>query len=108
MINHSPGSPTSHRGSYRKMSVQIEVPPFLRHLTADVTVAKATGNTVGECLDHFFQQFPSTKKLLFDRDGKLFRHIDIFVNNVSTFPEELTKSVKDGDTISMLYLVDGG
>ena len=88
--------------------IAFEVPPFLQDLTNGVKVTKVSGNTVGECLDDFVKQFPSTKKLLFDKDGKLFGHIDIFVNGVSTFPEELVKPVNDGDTISMLYLVDGG
>jgi len=90
------------------MGVQIEVPPFLQHLTNAMKVAKVSGNTVGECLDDLVKQFPGTQKLLFDTNRKLFGHIDLFVNGVSTFPEELAKPVNDGDTISMLYLIDGG
>jgi molybdopterin converting factor small subunit len=89
-------------------NITFEVPPFLHHLTNGVKVAKVSGNTVGECLDYFIRQFPHTKGLLFDKDGKLFGHIDIFVNGVSIFPEELAKPVNDGDTISMLYLIVGG
>jgi molybdopterin converting factor small subunit len=88
--------------------IAFEVPPFLQHLTNGVKVTEVSGNTVGECLDDFVKQFPGTKKLLFDKDGKLFGHIDTFVNGVSTFPEELAQPVNDGDTISMLYLIDGG
>ncbi len=90
------------------MGVQIEIPPFLRQLTNGVTVAKVTGNTVGECLKDFVEQFSLAKKLLFNKDSKLFGHIEIFVNGVSTFPEELKKPVNDGDTIFMLYLMVGG
>ena len=89
-------------------NITFAVPPFLQHLTNGVKVAKVSGNTVGECLDDFVKQFPSTQKLLFDMNRKLFGHIDIFVNGVSTFPEELVKPVNSDDTISMLYLVDGG
>jgi molybdopterin converting factor small subunit len=90
------------------MGVRIEVPPFLLHLTKGLKVAEVNGNTVGECLHELVKQFPGTEKLLFDRDGKLIGHIDLFLNGVSTFPEELAKPVSDGDTISMLYLIIGG
>jgi molybdopterin converting factor small subunit len=89
-------------------NITFEVPPFLQHLTNGIKIAKVSGNTVSECLDDFVKQFLGTTKLLFNQDGKLFGHIDIFVNGVSTFPAELAKLVNDGDTISMLYLVDGG
>ena len=88
--------------------ITFEVPPFLQHLTNGVKVAKVSGNTVGECLDDFVKQFPGAQKLLFDMNKKLFGHIDLFVNGVSTFPEELARPVSNGDTISMLYLIDGG
>ena len=90
------------------MCVQIEVPPFLNHLMNGIKAVSVSGSTVGECLDYFIRQFPHTKGLLFDKDAKLFGHIDIFVNGVSIFPEELAKPVNDGDTISMIYLIVGG
>jgi molybdopterin converting factor small subunit len=89
-------------------NITFEVPLFLQHLTNAMKVAKVSGNTVGECLDDFVKQFPDAENLLFDMNRKLFGHIDLFVNGVSTFPEELAKPVNDGDTISMLYLIDGG
>jgi hypothetical protein len=84
------------------------VPPFLEHLTDGVTVANVKGNTVGECLEYFGNQFPRARKLLFGKGRALLGHIDIHVNGISTFPLELASPVKDGDTISMLYLIVGG
>ena len=89
-------------------NITFKIPLFLTQLTNDVKAVNVSGNTVGECLDDFVKQFPHTQKLLFDKDGKLFGYIDIFVNGVSTFPEELAKPVNDGDTILMLYLINGG
>ena len=92
----------------QKIRVQIKIPPFLFHVTKGVKLTKVTGNTVGECLEDFVGQFPPAKKLLFKKDNKLFGHIEIFLNGVSTFPEELEKPVHDGDTIFLLYLLSGG
>ncbi len=89
-------------------NVTFEVPPFLQHLTDGKKRMNLSGNTVGECLDRFIEQFPKTRVLLFDQEGNLFRHIDIYRNGLSTFPQELSSPVNDGDILSMLYLVDGG
>jgi len=90
------------------MGARIEIPPFLLHLTHGMRAAEVDGATVGECLHHLVMQFPGAADLLFDKIGKLHGHIDLFLNGVSTFPEELAKPVSDGDRISMLYLIDGG
>jgi len=90
------------------MSVQINIPIFLQHLTNGLTVAKVKGSTVGDCLDHFVEQFPGVKELLFRKNGKLLPHLDVYLNGKSTFPEELSKEVNDGDEISFLYLITGG
>lgn len=90
------------------MSVQIDIPLFLRQLTNGVKVANVNGSTVGDCLTYFVEQFPSTKKFLFDRNGELLGHIDVYVNGVNSYPEELTKRVNNGDEISILYLIGGG
>ena len=89
-------------------NITFEVPLFLKHLAEDLQSLNVEGGTVGECLEDFLRQFPSGRKFLFDEKGKFFGHIDIYVNGVSTFPEELTRPVREGDTITMLYLIDGG
>jgi len=90
------------------MSIRIDIPPFLRHLTDDATAAKVKGSTVGECLNHFVKQYPGAKKLLFGKNGKLLRYVEVYVNGETTYPEELTKRVKDGDEIAIVYLISGG
>ena len=90
------------------MGVRIEVPPFMLHLTNGLRVTEVNGTTVGECLHDLVKQFPGAEKLLFDKDGRLIGHIDLYLNGASTFPEELARPVSDGDTISMLYLIVGG
>ncbi len=86
----------------------FEIPPFLEHLTGGATIQQVEGRTVGECLTDFVRKFPRAKKLLFNDQEKLLGHIEIYVNGMSTFPEELEKTVKESDRISMLYLIVGG
>jgi molybdopterin converting factor small subunit len=90
------------------MSVQIDIPPLLRHVTDGETAAKVKGSTVGDCLNHFVKQYPRTKRLLFDKDGKLLRYVEVYVNKVTTYPEELAAPVNDGDEISIVHVISGG
>jgi molybdopterin synthase sulfur carrier subunit len=90
------------------MSVRIDIPLLLRHLTDGATTAKVKGSTVGDCLNHFVKQYPKTKRRLFDKDGKLLRYVEVYVNKATTYPEELAKPVNDGDEISIVYLISGG
>ena len=90
------------------MSVQIDIPLFLRHLTDGVITANVNGNTVGDCLADLVRQFPPLRGLLFDQNGELHKYVEILVNGKSTYPEELAKSVKDGDEIYILHAIAGG
>ncbi len=71
-------------------------------------VVEVNGSTVGECLSHLVKQFPSMKKQLFSKNGKLFEYIIIPVNGESAYPEPLAKPVKDGDELDIIFIVGGG
>ena len=90
------------------MSMKINIPQFLRHLTNDMEVVEVNASTVGECLEQLVKRFPSLEKELFDRNGKLHSYLDIYINEESAYPEELKKPVKDGDELSMLVIFGGG
>ena len=90
------------------MSVKINIPQFLQHIASDVTVADADGSTVGECLNHFIQKYPQFKESLFDKKGKLLKYVDVYVNGESTYPEELSKPVDDGDELHIVNIIAGG
>jgi hypothetical protein len=48
------------------------------------------------------------KTRLFDKKGKFLNYVDIYVNLESSYPEELTKPVKDGDELSITIIIGGG
>lgn len=90
------------------MSVKVDVSPFLRQYTDGRQVVEVDGSTVGQCLDHLVKQFPNIKKWLFNNDGKLHNYIDVYVNGKSSYPEELTKPVRPGEELYILFMVAGG
>jgi len=48
------------------------------------------------------------KEALFDGKGGLRRNIEIFINATSAYPNELAKSVSNGDEIHLTVMLAGG
>ena len=90
------------------MSVTINLHPNLLQFTNDQAVIEVKGNTVGQCLDDLVRQFPWIRQGLFGKDGKLLNYVDIYVNQESSYPEELAKPVKDGDELHITLIIAGG
>jgi len=90
------------------MSVTINLHPNLLQFTNDQAIVEVNGNTVGQCLDDLVKQFPQIKSWLFDKTGKLLNYIEIYVNQESSYPEELAKPVKDGDELHITLIIAGG
>ena len=90
------------------MSVKVHIHITHRQFTNGLEVVAVEGNTVGECLNHLIKQFPGMEKALFAKKDKLLNVVEVFVNHATAYPNELTKSVKDGDEINLLVMLAGG
>ncbi len=67
-----------------------------------------TGHSTGECLKNLESRFPSIKRDIRDKRGRLFSYYVIFVNSKCVYPKHLTTPVKDGDKIEIGIVVVGG
>jgi molybdopterin converting factor small subunit len=90
------------------VSVKVNIHRTHRSYTDGLEVVEVEGRTVGDCLEHLVQQYPGMKEGLFDKKGKLLNVVEVYVNNESAYPEELAKSVKDGDEIHLILMLAGG
>jgi molybdopterin synthase sulfur carrier subunit len=90
------------------VSVKINIHPFLSQHTNKQDVVEVNGSTVGQCLEELVARFPGLKPWLFEKNGKLNRLVEIYVNAESSYPEELAKPVKDGDELYILIIISGG
>lgn len=90
------------------MTVKVNIAPFLTHLTADREVVEVEGDTVGQCLEGLVKEYPELKGWLFARDGKLASVVEIYINAESSYPDELTKPVNDGDDLQIVVMIVGG
>jgi molybdopterin converting factor small subunit len=97
------------RQKEREMSVKVNIVyPHLKQLAGNQDVVNVDGNTVAECLDHLISLFPAVKENIFDRQGKLLNFVYFFINGKGFYPPDLTKTVGDGDEVTIALLLAGG
>lgn len=90
------------------MSIRINLHPTLYSFANNQAIVDVNGRTVGECLSELVKQFPQIKPMIFDNKGKLLNHVKIYVNQESSYPEELAKPVRDGDELHITLIIAGG
>jgi molybdopterin converting factor small subunit len=90
------------------MSIKVRLHPILQKLAGGQEVVEVNGHTTGECLEDLESRFPVIKQMIRDNRGQLRRYCEILVNSKSTYPEELTTPVKDGDQIDIVVFFGGG
>jgi molybdopterin converting factor small subunit len=81
---------------------------LLQELANGQEIVEVEGGDVGECLWNLDKMFPGMAENIFDRNSKLRKDVEIFVNGKTAFPHELATIVADGDEISILVLLAGG
>ncbi len=90
------------------MSVKIHLHATHRSYVGGLDEVEVEGQSVGECIGQLVAQYPDMEKAIFDKKGKLKNIIEIYLNQESTYPEELAKPVKDGDEIFIIVILAGG
>jgi len=90
------------------VSVIIHLSPSLSGLIGQQTTVEVNGTDVRECLRRLVDSFPALRPRLFDADGELKSYIEIYVNQRSCYPHELTRPVEDGDRIQIVEAIAGG
>lgn len=91
------------------MAVTVLIPTTLRIFTNQRSELTLEGDTVGKVLTAISDEYPETKKALFDDTGELRAFINVFVNsdNIRNLQGHDTP-VKDGDEIMLIPAIAGG
>jgi molybdopterin converting factor small subunit len=90
------------------MSVEIEISSIFGRYTNNNLNIKVEGKTIHECLQDLVRQYPDLKKILLDKDGNLLHAYDLYINGENAYPREMTKPVKDGDKLNVVFIIHGG
>lgn len=91
------------------MAVTVLIPTTLRLFTNQRSEVALEGQTVGQIIEAFSDEYPETKKALFDESGKLRSFVNIFLNgdNIKKLQGYET-AVRDGDEIMLIPAIAGG
>ena len=87
----------------------IRVSSIISYYTDKQTHFEVSGTTALEAVQNAVEKFPALKFHVFDSEGKLRRHINLFVNDVSI--KELNgieTAVGESDVVRILAAAAGG
>lgn len=87
------------------MTAQIRLPRVLTDTVGVAAKHDAEGSTLGEVLDDLFQTVPGLRHHLLDEEGRIRRHVLVFVNAVRA---DLATPVRPGAEVQVLQAVSGG
>ena len=91
------------------MNCSVKIPTPLRRYTNGASVVKANGGQIHEILNDLKTQFPGLGERLFDGNGDVKSHLNIFLNAEDIrFLNGVTTSVREGDTVTLLPALAGG
>lgn len=88
------------------MRVDVRIPTPLRSYTGQAAVVGAQGLTLDEVLADLDRQFPGLRFRVVDEQGRLRRHMKIFVNEESV--RDLHAAVGPVAEITLMQALSGG
>ncbi len=92
------------------MSVLVTLSaPILEDITKSTDRVELNGvRSFQDVLNKMEEMFPGFIALMYNDKGRLNAILDVYVNGESVFPEERQAKLKDGDTVSITMLYEGG
>jgi molybdopterin synthase sulfur carrier subunit len=86
--------------------VNVRIPTPLRSYTQQRAVVEADGATVGELFADLDRQFPGLRFRVVDEQGRIRRHMKVFVNEDAV--RDLGVTVAVGDEVTLMQALSGG
>ena len=86
--------------------MQVRIPTPLRSYTDQAKVVTAVGATIDEVLGHLDQQFPGIRFRVGDEQGRLRKHMNVFVNQERT--RDLATPLGPDDELTIMQALSGG
>ncbi|HUR77514.1 MAG TPA: MoaD/ThiS family protein [Acidimicrobiales bacterium] len=86
--------------------MQVRIPTPLRSYTGGATYVEATGVTLDELLRDVDRQCPGLRFRVVDEQGKLRRHMNVFLNQEKV--RDLSTPITAGDDVVLMQALSGG
>jgi sulfur-carrier protein len=86
--------------------VKVRIPSPLRSYTGQLAVVDADGETVGALLLDLDRRYPGIRFRMVDEQGRVRKHMKVFVNDESV--RDLDAPVTERDEITIMQALSGG
>ena len=86
--------------------MKVRIPTPLRSYTAQAAQVEAEGTTVAEVLADLDRQFPGLRFRVVDEQGRLRRHMKVFVNE--DVVRDLSTPLDQTDDVTLMQALSGG
>lgn len=86
--------------------MKVHIPSPLRSYTGQVAHVEATGTTVDGVLRDLDRQFPGLRFRVVDEQGRLRRHMRVFLNDEVV--RDLATVVTEADDLTLMQALSGG
>jgi molybdopterin synthase sulfur carrier subunit len=86
--------------------MKVRIPTPLRSYTSQQPVVDADGDTLGEILADLDRRYPGIRFRVVDEQGRLRKHMKVFVNQDST--RDLATVVDRSDEVVLMQALSGG
>jgi len=87
----------------------VRFPALMKYYVDNQSEFHADGSTVAELLDHVVAKYPTLGPHLFDTQGDLRRHFNIFVNGVHVRElDGLQTALQESDKVILMASAAGG
>lgn len=84
----------------------VRIPSPLRSYTDQESRAEAQGSTIDEVLIDLDHQYPGLRFRVVDEQGRLRRHMRVFIND--ELVRDLTTEVTAADEVTLMQALSGG
>ena len=87
----------------------VRFPALMKYYVDNQSEFSVDGSTVAEVLDNILLRYPTLKTHLFDSNGNLRRHFNIFVNGIHLRElRGLETNLKEDDKVILMASAAGG
>jgi sulfur-carrier protein len=91
------------------MPITVRIPTPLQKLTKDKDIVECNAVNINSLIEDLENRFPGIKERICDKEGKLGRFINIYVNDEDIRFLKMDKTpLKDGDEVSIIPAIAGG
>lgn len=90
------------------MTVRVKLSGLLSQVTGWQDTLETKGQTPLQCLQELEARFPDIRRWIYDKEGRMWARLQVFVNGKMLQSDDFTRSLQEGDELFLLLNISGG